>query len=793
MSHKEKHKYNIMNHPSLEQINIIDNVIKYNIKADCVAGSGKTTTVLHICQKYIDLTILLLTYNSKLRLETNERLISLKINNCIVHTYHSFNRKYYDCMDYTDNGLNQTLEINNQPHKNIKFDIIVLDECQDMTPLYFSFIQKILYDNHNQNIHICTLGDEKQCIYKFNGADFRFLTCADKIYNSKYKWLDCKLSTSYRITKQIANFINNCVLKREHMLAIKEGVKPKYIVCDCFAQKINTGAMEIFALLQKYKPENIFVLAPSVKKGKNDSPIRLTANILSRQGIPIYVPSSDEEKIDIDIIKGKILFCSFHQSKGLEREAVVLFGFDDSYFNFYAIDENRKECPNVLYVALTRSKTDLVILHHYMNNYIDFLNITDLKKYCMMSGRDVKPQFKDNLKIDISVLDFIKNLSSIKVMEYMKSIPKHLIKDHMTDDVDNHKLELATKTKQNDFYESVSEINSIAIISYNEYQQSKKMTIYDEMKLDSPKMNSLGLKINRFNINSFKIPDILFLANHYCAYRSGYIFKTMQIVNYDWLTEQDLNISCDRFNKVINTIDIYYEIPVMKSLKGKRILGTIDAIDIKNFIVYEFKCVERLQSEHFLQLVVYIKLFKSTIDKYKEYGITYYEKDLYLNQLANHSIIKHIDVILQNLDKFKFVLWNILDNVMYQINFDKNDDVTNIIDNIYDTKYKKSIIEKNDNFLENTLTIVNKYNMIDDKFMKMIINAKEILEKSMILNKKTKYEHIELCAKFNNKINNKIIILDTETTGYHGSRLVQLCYMIYDGDVKLMERNYIIM
>ena len=49
--------------PSNEQLEIINNIANHNIIADCVAGSGKTTSVLHICKHYPDLKILLIILN----------------------------------------------------------------------------------------------------------------------------------------------------------------------------------------------------------------------------------------------------------------------------------------------------------------------------------------------------------------------------------------------------------------------------------------------------------------------------------------------------------------------------------------------------------------------------------------------------------------------------------------------------------------------------------------------------------------------------------------------------------
>ena len=60
--------------PSDEQIRIINALETSNVIVDAVAGSGKTTTILHLAQTYFYESFLLLTYNNKLRLETKARV-----------------------------------------------------------------------------------------------------------------------------------------------------------------------------------------------------------------------------------------------------------------------------------------------------------------------------------------------------------------------------------------------------------------------------------------------------------------------------------------------------------------------------------------------------------------------------------------------------------------------------------------------------------------------------------------------------------------------------------------------
>ena len=190
-----------LNKASKEQYNIINSLRYKNVIVDAVAGSGKTTTVLHIASQYNN-KILLLTYNKKLRLETKQKARLLGLYNIDVWNYHAFCCKYYDHKCYTDNEIRRLIKNGNMPLHVLDYDYVILDEAQDITPLYYESIHKIISDN-NKIPKFCVLGDRYQSIYKFNDADERFIIYADKLFDlNVYKWEKTKLSTSFRLTRE---------------------------------------------------------------------------------------------------------------------------------------------------------------------------------------------------------------------------------------------------------------------------------------------------------------------------------------------------------------------------------------------------------------------------------------------------------------------------------------------------------------------------------------------------------------------------------------------------------------
>ena len=130
---------------SPEQQNILDTTkTGINVYVDAVAGTGKTTLILSIAKELQDKKILQMTYNKSLKFEVREKIEKEEIHNLNVHTYHSLAVCYYRDTAFVDNELRKIIVNKEKPNKEIPhFDILVLDETQDMTFLYFQFMYTI--------------------------------------------------------------------------------------------------------------------------------------------------------------------------------------------------------------------------------------------------------------------------------------------------------------------------------------------------------------------------------------------------------------------------------------------------------------------------------------------------------------------------------------------------------------------------------------------------------------------------------------------------------------------------
>jgi len=582
----------------------------YNVVVDSVAGSGKTTTNLYIAKRFEKSKILLLTYNSKLRLETRVKAQSLGLDNIEVHTYHSFCVKYYTRTAFTDTNIIRYLNENKEtePLSCFSYDFVILDEAQDMTPIYYEVVLKLLKFNKAKKFPlICVLGDRQQSIYAFNKADERYIINASTIFGfSPYPWKRRDLSYSFRMTKPMIDFLNKAVLNTDRLKSEKKGCFPTYIFTNAFSEDESFPQYsELFKLLEEgqYKPEDIFVLAPSIRKPI--FPVRRFANLISKKGIDIYVPVSDEERIDETIIKKKMLFSTFHQAKGMERKVVFVFGFDSSYFKYFGRDKDQFKCPNEIYVASTRAKEKLFLIHDRSCGCLPFINPENIMKYCKVLsvwrnpiqnlGEEVS---RTDITREISVSDLIRHipasiilqcLEHLEIKQVRKSAKKIRIPTKIKQKVE---VKVRDRKKMVETFEGVAEINGTAIPAYFDYMNTGSSAISD-MDLDD-------------------IPTLLKEANTFCAKSSGYMYKLRQIKSYDWVDKFNLDRCVKRLRKLHGGIlekgafEKKFKAIEHPELFGNSLFGFVDCVAGNS--LYEFKCTSSLEETHIIQLALYAYL-----------------------------------------------------------------------------------------------------------------------------------------------------------------------------------------
>lgn len=647
-----------MNPISEEQAVVLKNTKNgQNSIVDAVAGSGKSTTVLSIAAALTSHKIIQFTYNSMLRCEIKEKTAQLKIGNLDVHTYHSMAVKYYYTTAHTDTGIRHILATKMKPRIHIpKKDVIVIDEAQDMTPLYFQLIIKYTLDM-NHPFQLIVLGDFMQGLYEFKGADKRFLTLAAKIWSLHPRlksavFNECRLKMSYRITDQMSSFINDVMLGETRLVSCREGPVKVHYFRNHQKNLENTVIYHINRLLfEGAQPSDFFILGASVK-GPN-SPIRKMENALVERGIPCHVPMFESDTIDEKIIHKKVVFCTFHSVKGRQRKYVFVLGFDQGYMRFYGRNWPQDQCPSTLYVAATRATHGLYLLER--TNYetdrpLEFLKKDQFEMRKMpaveFKGTPYFPLFKTpEIEIEEAVQKHFVTPSDL-----IKFIPETVLEEitpilnTMFKIVQPKGMELDIPTvieTTGGFFEEVSDLNGLAIpaMYYDCLSTEGTTNVLYEMiliVLDEFKENEhafLKQLVSQLP-TEYKTPaDYLFLANVYTAFQEKLYFKLKQITrdDYTWLTEDMFKKCKARLTKTIGpecetahpliektiihqsqeleheSIDLFLSEYFVSTLKF-RFTARTDLITQTS--IWEIKCVREITMDHQLQVVIYAWLLK---------------------------------------------------------------------------------------------------------------------------------------------------------------------------------------
>ena len=654
--------------PSYEQQLVINHLLDGdNVVVDSVSGSGKSTTILSCAEQMPETPVLQLTYNSMLRKEVREKVVSRQIENVSVHTYHSLAVAYYHKDAHKDNIMRKIIATNATPYKTIPpYRLVFLDESQDMTFLYFMFIVKFLKDACRP-IQLCIMGDYKQGIYQFKGSDIRFLTRASQIWSSfgllsSPIFHHCALTMSYRITDPMGCFVNDVLLGSQRLKTCKPGT-PVFYIRKSTHHMIIIAKIKIEHLLRAGElPGTIFILYPSDKLHI----IRKLENYLVEQGIPCYIAMTDGEIRDERVISGKVVFSTFHAVKGRERKHVFLFGFDQSYFRFYAPDLPIDECPNTIYVACTRATHNLYIFESAdsgTDRPLSFLHKTHFEMidspYIEFQGHPQK-HFRDGDETDRKYHD----VSPTKLVRF---IPEAVIDEltpiletAFTIEVEAYpELELDIPVVVHTtmgFYEDVSDLNGISIPSiYYDHlfkRFPRETPTEDEPKTQVGAQILLGLihsildtsKPNDYRFLKRMIENLpatistpseyLYLANLYSSVSEKLYFRLKQIGenDYGWLSRDMIQECIERMDETVGVecvspTDISIEYPISDTGLEKdnakinevlspffepgstpfRFSARVDLITPKN--VWELKCTSAITMEHQLQLVLYAWLW----------------------------------------------------------------------------------------------------------------------------------------------------------------------------------------
>lgn len=650
--------------PSTEQW-VVANATKcdFNIVCNAVAGAGKTTTLLLCAALSPSHKHLLLTYNKRLQLDVDRRVRDIALTNIKVMTYHSAAGKSYGGIVVRNDDQFRNY-VQNAPETPLRFDVILVDEAQDMSVEYFALVRYLLAANPGSRIIV--VGDELQAINTYRGAHPGFLTEAATIYDLHQRWISCKLSISQRLTPATAAFVNthlynaNIIVGGNHRNANRY---PIYVGSRNFIELPKLLAKEVVSAIEEFGPDGVFVLAPSVRNLEGKSPL---AQLIKQHlvGIPTFVGGNDDESVNDDLIRGKLAILSFNASKGCERPCVIVVGLDETYFEYYNTTwEHNFSIPNVLTVAATRASQQLVIVANSKKS-IRTINIAHLKTLAIVKGFvDIPSKTKNKSDIlPISVTQLVRGLHPNKIskaLEILSSAQLYapVISRKCPKIIGKHKFVFNGITLTEDLvfvYGLLAPVLAeVQIKGTTKFGIGLDTPIIMDNNVDCCKLNEANIEkfyittsdYNAYphtfweNISSALLTDCqsrsptewasIAILKH--AFKEGRHHIARQVTDYKWVNTEALIATRDIVLNALSDVIGNFEVKLpTTNVDLKSIRGIADFIEQKSIMpaacdperIWEFK-LGPLCSEHKLQLACYLamrgggegRLFSITCDE----------------------------------------------------------------------------------------------------------------------------------------------------------------------------------
>lgn len=571
-----------------EQNEILLNFLQgNNIKVEAIAGSGKTTTLLLLARaakKELNIKSLILTYNKDLQTEIKTRLRQSNLANyCSVYTYHGYASRIYQTVINTDVLLRKHLV--NEPSISTEYDVILLDEVQDMSPDYYKLVSKIVIEKR-----IVLVGDRRQCINEYLGATANYLINYKKYFPSDRPWKELMLKTSYRMTPAIANFVNKNILKDN--LIIGGNIKNENVLPIYNYSTWNISDL-IATVVHKYGPEEVVIMTASTKNISPNSPI---GRLIENDNRTIKFCHRENEPLEGKVMAGKVLISSFNAMKGKEKKCVVVVGFDESYFEYYNKEWSKENIllPNIIYVAATRAKQALILIQDDKKTPFRTTNRELIKETCQVMGEQDTPIHKKMSDRKYVVTELTRHRNTTDMIDLLNMIKINIIT------APSKTLMYEKYVEFNTYYEDMTTYYGTLIPMIADFKLNgvKKITLYDMKGIPE----NIVEKFNMLNVNKYK--TLKEWMQHVVLQHvmiSGHYFYAEQILNYDWVDENFINEASDRIVSIISKGEFNY------GVARDNLSGEIDYITDTE--IWEFKCSLSLNEEYYIQCAAYIALY----------------------------------------------------------------------------------------------------------------------------------------------------------------------------------------
>lgn len=282
-----------------------------------------------------------------------------------------------------------------------RYGYVFVDETQDLNPAQFILATGAL----SSTGRLFFVGDDKQAIYAFRGADANTIPKIREMFSPK----ELKLTVTYRCPRKIVQIAQNIVPDFQAAPSAPEGVvehvgdtymKKNWKTGDFVIARVNAVLVSLclealadgipaymvgrdigqglIKMIEKSKADTIEELVAYTREwqqletqravsseedeskinmiaDKANSLIRLARDASSIQGLTAFIRGLFDEDKKGDTIQPRIAFMSCHKAKGLENPRVWVIA------NTFRTGKTQEE-DNLYYVAITRAQAELYLV-----------------------------------------------------------------------------------------------------------------------------------------------------------------------------------------------------------------------------------------------------------------------------------------------------------------------------------------------------------------------------------------------------------------------------------------------
>jgi len=345
-------------------------VAGHDCRISANAGAGKTATILAACEELPgDVRVLFLTYNRELKADVQQRVAASAALRQVVQAtnFDSLLVQYYDSnAPFKDFGLAllEVLQHDGPPSAPLSFDVLVVDEAQDLDPTFLAFLRKLQRDNDRPTVQLVSIGDPKQTIYRYRGASpALFLQTGDAGLH-RAPPLDFELGATFRFGQAICDvvdalgarlFAGGPYLPHTPATARTSGVRRYVLPLDRHA--VPTALLAHLTAVCAADEEPTTWIAGSTRS----SNVRLwdVVEALGLQDELVVTALSPEQLRDRPIAGLAAYVKTAHSCKGKTFASSALFLTNRQTWIDGKLDT---VAPEILYVALTRAAGHLVLV-----------------------------------------------------------------------------------------------------------------------------------------------------------------------------------------------------------------------------------------------------------------------------------------------------------------------------------------------------------------------------------------------------------------------------------------------